>query len=70
MIRRGIIGGLIAVCLISFTVYFRESGGGPLHGAQQMAGTAVMPLQSVASRAAQPFRDGWGWGTEIGRAHV
>jgi len=65
MIRRGIIGGLIAVCLIVFTAYFRESGGGPLHGAQQMAGTAVMPLQSISSRAVQPFRDGWGWVTGL-----
>lgn len=65
MIRRGVIGGLIALCLIVFTVYFRESGSGPLHGAQQMAGSAAMPLQSITERASQPFRDGWSWVTGL-----
>ena len=65
MIRRGVIGGLIALCLIVFTVYFRESGSGPLHGAQQMAGSAAMPLQSITERATQPFRDGWSWVTGL-----
>ncbi len=65
MIRRGVIGSLVALCLVVFTVYFRESGGGPLHGVQQMGGTAAMPLQSIATRVVQPFRDGWDWVTGL-----
>lgn len=57
------IGGLVAVCLILFTVYFREGADGPGHGTQQLAGAAVAPLQSIGSRAVQPFRDGWEWVT-------
>ena len=33
-LRRGIIAGLVILCLALFTVYFRESDEGPLHGAQ------------------------------------
>ncbi len=51
----------MVVCLILFTAYFREGGSGPAHGTQQIAGSAVAPLQSIGSRAVQPFRDGWDW---------
>ena len=61
MMRRGIIGGLIAVSLIMFTMYFREGTSGPLHGVQQVGGTAAMPAQSIGSRVTQPFQDAWGW---------
>lgn len=53
------------MCLVVFTVYFREAGSGPLNGAQGVAGAAVAPVQSVASRAVQPFRDGWDWVTGL-----
>lgn len=49
------------MCLIVFTLYFREAGSGPMNGAQGIAGAIVAPVQSVASRAVQPFRDGWDW---------
>lgn len=51
----------MVLCLLVFTAYFRESTGGPMHGAQKLAGGAVAPLQSVGSRIVQPFRDGWDW---------
>lgn len=51
----------MVVCLILFTAYFREGGSGPAHGTQQIAGGVVAPLQSIGSRAVQPFRDGWDW---------
>lgn len=59
------VGALVAVCLIMFTVYFREGGDGPAHGTQQVAGSVVAPLQSVGSRVVQPFRDGWDWVTGL-----
>lgn len=55
----------MAVCLILFTAYFREGGSGPAHGAQQVAGSVVAPLQSIGSRAVAPFRDGWDWVTGL-----
>lgn len=65
LIRRSVIGGLVVVCLVLFTAYFREGGSGPAHGVQQAAGGAVAPLQSIGSRAAQPFREGWDWVTGL-----
>lgn len=67
LIRRSVIGGLVVLCLVVFTAYFREgdAGGGPMHGAQRMAGSAVAPLQSVGSRVVQPFVDGWDWVTGL-----
>lgn len=65
LIRRSVIGGLVVLCLVVFTAYFRESGSGPMHGAQRMAGSAAAPLQSVGSRVVQPFVDGWDWVTGL-----
>lgn len=53
------------MCLVVFTLYFREAGSGPMNGAQGVAGAVVAPVQSVASRAVQPFRDGWDWLTGL-----
>lgn len=53
------------MCLVVFTLYFREAGSGPMNGAQGLAGAIVAPVQSVASRAVQPFRDGWDWVTGL-----
>ena len=55
----------MAVCLILFTVYFREGGDGPAHGTQRLAGTVVAPLQSVGSRIAEPFTGAWDWVTGL-----
>lgn len=49
----------MAVCLILFTVYFREGGDGPAHGTQRLAGSVVAPMQSIGNRVVQPFVDGW-----------
>ncbi len=65
LIRRSVVGGLVVLCLIAFTVYFREGGNGPMHGAQRMAGSVSAPLQSIGSRVVQPFVDGWGWVTGL-----
>lgn len=60
-VRRVIIAGLVVLCLVIFTGYFRESGSGPFHSVQNGAASVVAPVQEVATRAVQPIRDGWGW---------
>lgn len=64
-VRRVVIAVLVIVCLATFSVYFRESTGGPLHGAQSTAASIVAPVQEVATRAVKPFRDAWGWATSL-----
>jgi rod shape-determining protein MreC len=64
-VRRAVLAGLVAVCLIVFSLYFRESGSGPLHSAQDAAGAVVAPAQAVASRAVEPFQDAWSWVTGL-----
>lgn len=60
-VRRAVIAALVVACLAIFTGYFRESTGGPLHGAQSTAASIVAPVQEVATRAVEPFRGAWGW---------
>lgn len=64
-VRRGIIAVLVMVCLALFTGYFKEGSGGVLHGVQNGAASIMAPVQEVATRAVQPFRDGWGWMTSL-----
>lgn len=64
-VRRGVIAALVIACLAIFTGYFRESTGGPLHGAQSTAASVVAPVQDVATRAIKPFRDAWGWASSL-----
>jgi rod shape-determining protein MreC len=61
MARRVIIGVLVLVCVISITVYGRETNSGALHRLQDGAGTVVTPIQDGVSRAVQPVRNAWGW---------
>jgi len=51
--------------LAIFTGYFRESEAGPLHAAQSAAAGVLSPVQEVATRAVQPFRDAWGWASSL-----
>ena len=48
-----------------FTGYFREGNSGRLHDVQSSTGGVTAPLQSFASKAVQPVRDGWGWLTSL-----
>ena len=64
-VRRGVIAALVIACLAIFTGYFRESTGGPLHGAQSAAASVVAPVQELATRAIRPFRDAWGWASSL-----
>jgi rod shape-determining protein MreC len=63
-----VLAGVAVAFLGIFTVYSREAPSGPLHGLQDAAGSVVAPLQNGASRAVQPLRDLWGWGTDLSDA--
>jgi rod shape-determining protein MreC len=53
------------VSLALLTVYFRESSGGPLHGAQRIVVSALTPFEVAAERVARPFRDAYGWTADL-----
>jgi rod shape-determining protein MreC len=61
---------LVAVCLVLvslalITVYFRESEGGTLHSAQRIGLSVAMPFEVAGERVARPFRDAWGWASDL-----
>lgn len=53
------------VSLALLTVYFRESSGGVLHGAQRIGASVLTPFEVAAERVARPFRDAYGWTAEL-----
>jgi rod shape-determining protein MreC len=53
--------GLVLASLALITVSFRESSGGPLHGAQSVGAAAMKPFEVAADRVARPFRDAYNW---------
>ena len=53
------------VSLALLTVYFRESSGGALHGAQRIVASVVAPFEVAAERVARPFRDGYGYVADL-----
>lgn len=57
--------GLVLLSLGLLTVYFRESSGGPIHGAQRAAVSVLTPFEAAAERVARPFRDAWGWASDV-----
>jgi rod shape-determining protein MreC len=59
--RRAVVGVLTVVSLALVTVYFRESDGGVLHGAQSTGASVLRPFEVGAERVARPFRDAAGW---------
>lgn len=59
--RRAVALGLIALCIVSLTVYFSETTGGILHTMQRGAMEVLSPLQSLASGAIKPARDAVNW---------
>ncbi|MDX6647588.1 MAG: rod shape-determining protein MreC [Miltoncostaeaceae bacterium] len=65
IVRRVVLGTLVAISLALFTMYFRESSGGVLHDLKSGVSAVVAPVESVVSRAIQPFQDAWGWTTGL-----
>lgn len=59
--RRALFTALVVVSLLLLTAFFREPATGALHTVQQGGLGALSPLQSLASRAVQPFENGWRW---------
>ncbi|HXV32526.1 MAG TPA: rod shape-determining protein MreC [Gaiellaceae bacterium] len=56
---------LVLVSLALITVYFRESNDGPLHAAQRIGVSVLMPFEVAGERVARPFRDGWAWMSDL-----
>jgi rod shape-determining protein MreC len=54
---------LVSIALV--TVYFRESEGGTLHGAQRIGVSVAMPFEVAGERVARPFRDAFGWASDL-----
>jgi rod shape-determining protein MreC len=56
---------LVLVSLGLITVYFRESSGGALHSAQRIGLSILMPFEVAGERVSRPFRDAWGYGSDL-----
>ncbi len=56
---------LVLVSLGLITVYFRESSDGPLHASQRIGVSVLMPFEVAGERVARPFRDAWGWTSDL-----
>jgi rod shape-determining protein MreC len=54
---------LVSIALV--TVYFRESEGGALHGAQRIGVSVAMPFEVAGERVARPFKDAYGWAADL-----
>jgi len=59
--RRAVVVGLVVLSLALITISFREASGGRVHGAQNVAASAMRPFEVAADRVARPFRDAYGW---------
>ena len=56
---------LVLVSLALITLHFRESDDGPLHAAQRMGVSVLMPFEVAGERISRPFRDGWGYVSDL-----
>jgi len=65
-LKRRIVAGVLAlVSLTMITVYFREADDGTLHGVQSVAASVLHPFEVGAERLARPFRDAYGWLSDL-----
>jgi rod shape-determining protein MreC len=55
----------VLVSLALITVYFRESSGGALHGAQRIGLSILMPFEVAGERVSRPFRDAWSYSVDL-----
>jgi rod shape-determining protein MreC len=60
-----VVAVLAAVSLALITGYFRESEAGPLHDAQSIGASAMHPFEVGAERLVRPFRDAYGWLSDL-----
>jgi rod shape-determining protein MreC len=61
LLRRAVVVGLVVLSLALITVSFRETSGGPVHGAQNVGADLMKPFEVAANRVARPFRDAYNW---------
>jgi rod shape-determining protein MreC len=55
---------LLSLALI--TLYFRESSeDGVLHDAQRIGVSILTPFEVAGERVSRPFRDAWGWASDL-----
>lgn len=59
--RRVSAAALVGLSIVLLTAYFSETTSGALHTMQRGAMEVLSPLQSLASGAIKPFRDGVNW---------
>ncbi|NLT35039.1 MAG: rod shape-determining protein MreC [Gaiellales bacterium] len=67
--RRLVFTVLVMASLLLVTLFLRESAGGFLHSMQTDGLGAMSPLQSLATRAVEPFQDGWRYVTGLWSAY-
>ena len=63
--RRLVAAVLALVSLAMITVYFREADDGPMHEVQSVAASVLHPFEVGAERLARPFRDAYGWLSDL-----
>mgnify|MGYP001178222380 CR=1 FL=1 len=62
-LRRAVIATLVVAGLALLTGYFREESVGPLHSVQSSTAGVMAPVQELAGKAIEPFRNGWSYMT-------
>ncbi|MCZ7661661.1 MAG: rod shape-determining protein MreC [Thermoleophilia bacterium] len=67
--RRLVFAALVLTALVLLSAFFREPATGVLHSVQRSGFDVLSPLQSLASRAVQPFQDGYRWSKDLMRAN-
>jgi rod shape-determining protein MreC len=61
-----LVAAVLVLCSLALiTVYFRESEGGTLHSAQRIGLSVAMPFEVAGERIVRPFRDAWGWTSDL-----
>jgi rod shape-determining protein MreC len=56
---------LVLVSLALITLHFRESEDGPIHAAQRIGVSVLMPFEVAGERISRPFRDAWGYVSDL-----
>ncbi|MDQ3066069.1 MAG: rod shape-determining protein MreC [Actinomycetota bacterium] len=59
------LGLLVLLALVLITISFRERSDGPLHDVQGAVAGALQPVEVAVERVARPFRDAYGWTTDL-----
>jgi rod shape-determining protein MreC len=63
--RRLVVGVLALLALALITFSFDESTDGPMHRVEEAASTVMRPFQIAVERVASPFRDAYGWASDL-----